>query len=69
MFDATGMAPTERLVRIGTGRDAKDVAFATIFGNVKMLKKILTVEEGDSTPESTDELANAEPLPVSQQTA
>ena len=69
LFDATGMAPTERLVRIGTGRDAKDVAFATIFGNVKMLKKILTVEEGDSTPEDTDELANAEPLPVSQQTA
>lgn len=69
LFDATGMAPTERLVRIGTGRDAKDVAFATIFGNVKMLKKILTVEEGDSMPESTDELANAEPLPVSQQTA
>lgn len=31
-FDATGLAPVDSLVRIGTGRDAKDVAFATIFG-------------------------------------
>jgi transglutaminase-like putative cysteine protease len=36
-----------RLVRVGTGRDAKDVAFATIFGNVQMLRKELKVNEGD----------------------
>ena len=41
------MAPIDRLVRVGTGRDAKDVAFATIFGNVQMLRKELTVDEGD----------------------
>jgi hypothetical protein len=29
------MAPIDRLVRVGTGRDAKDVAFATIFGDVQ----------------------------------
>jgi hypothetical protein len=29
------MAPVDRLVRIGTGRDAKDVAFSTIFGSRK----------------------------------
>ncbi len=34
LFDATGMCPTTGLVRIATGRDANDVAFATIFGRV-----------------------------------
>ena len=47
LFDPTKMAPIDRLVRVGTGRDAKDVAFATIFGNVQMLRKELTVDEGD----------------------
>ena len=47
LFDATRMAPIERLVRIGTGRDAKDVAFATIFGGVQMLRKTLTLDERD----------------------
>jgi urease accessory protein UreH len=47
LFDATRMAPKERLVRVGTGRDAKDVAFATIFGAVQMTRKELRVEEGD----------------------
>ena len=47
LFDATRMAPIERLVRIGTGRDAKDVAFATIFGGVQMLRKELTLDETD----------------------
>jgi transglutaminase-like putative cysteine protease len=32
LFDATRMAPTEGFVRIGTGRDAADAAFATIIG-------------------------------------
>jgi transglutaminase-like putative cysteine protease len=47
LFDATKMAPIDRLVRIGTGRDAKDVAFATIFGAVQMTRKELQVDEGD----------------------
>jgi len=47
LFDATRSAPIDRLVRIGTGRDAKDVAFATIFGSVKMLRKEIRVDEGD----------------------
>ena len=47
LFDATRMAPIARLVRIGTGRDAKDVAFATIFGGVQMLRKELTLDETD----------------------
>ena len=47
LLDGTRMAPLDRLVRIGTGRDAKDVAFATIFGGVYMLRKELTVDEGE----------------------
>ena len=48
LFDGTKMAPIDRLIRVGTGRDAKDVAFATIFGNVQMLRKELSVDEGDT---------------------
>jgi transglutaminase-like putative cysteine protease len=47
LFDPTGMAPVDRLVRIGTGRDAKDVAFSTIFGNVRMTRKEVNVLEHD----------------------
>jgi transglutaminase-like putative cysteine protease len=45
LFDPSGMAPVDRLVRIGTGRDAKDVAFSTIFGSVAMTRKeVLSLE-------------------------
>lgn len=36
LFDATRMASIDKIVRIGTGTDAKDVAFATIYGDVEM---------------------------------
>lgn len=36
LFDATRLAPTEGIVRIGTGRDAADVAFATVFGSITL---------------------------------
>jgi transglutaminase-like putative cysteine protease len=35
LFDPTGISPTTGLIRIGTGRDAADVSFATIFGPVR----------------------------------
>lgn len=35
IFDPSGTAIPMGLLRFGTGRDAADVAFATIFGNVK----------------------------------
>jgi transglutaminase-like putative cysteine protease len=35
MFDPTGISPITGLIRIGTGRDAADVSFATIFGPVR----------------------------------
>jgi transglutaminase-like putative cysteine protease len=54
LFDPTGMAPVDRLVRIGTGRDAKDVAFSTIFGSVEMTRMELNVHEHEprKTPDS-----------------
>jgi len=45
LFDATGLAPVDRLVRVGTGRDAKDVAFATMFGPARMLAMSPEIEE------------------------
>ncbi len=48
LFDPSGMAPVDRLVRIGTGRDAKDVAFATIFGPAMMTSKEVWVDESDN---------------------
>ena len=33
---STALAPTEELIRIGTGRDALDVPFATFFGSARM---------------------------------
>jgi transglutaminase-like putative cysteine protease len=50
LFDPTGMAPVDRVVRIGTGRDAKDVAFATIFGQPQMTRKEVMVLEHDPRP-------------------
>ena len=66
LFDPTGMAPVDRLVRVGTGRDAKDVAFATIFGDVQMLRKELMVDEGDIPP---GQPAGAQPPAPTQVTA
>lgn len=34
LFDPTGLCPTTGLIRIGTGRDAADVAFSTLFGQM-----------------------------------
>lgn len=48
LFDPSGMAPVDRVVRIGTGRDAKDVAFATIFGPAQMTAKQVWVDESDN---------------------
>lgn len=44
IFDATEMAAVEWLIRVGTGRDAKDVPFATIYGPARMLAMAPEVE-------------------------
>ncbi|WP_235582233.1 transglutaminase family protein [Rhizobacter sp. Root1221] len=38
LFDPTRMSPMAELIRIAMGRDAKDVAFATIFGPAVMTR-------------------------------
>ena len=41
IFDPSGTAMPMGLIRFGTGRDAADVAFATIFGNVQAHAPVL----------------------------
>lgn len=44
LFDPSGTAIPMGLVRLGTGRDAADVAFATIFGTVTSSAPRITIE-------------------------
>ncbi|HSV59330.1 MAG TPA: transglutaminase family protein [Variovorax sp.] len=72
LFDPTQMAPVDRLVRVGTGRDAKDVAFSTLFGGVRMSSMSIAVREEQNDaiapppdPSATGELLGIEkPVPV-----
>jgi transglutaminase-like putative cysteine protease len=53
MYDATRMSPLEDLIRIAVGRDAKDVAFATIFGPATMTSMCPLIETVDETARAT----------------
>jgi transglutaminase-like putative cysteine protease len=44
LFDPSGMALPMGLIRLGTGRDAADVSFATIFGAVKASPPVIGIE-------------------------
>jgi transglutaminase-like putative cysteine protease len=59
LFDATRLAPVEGLVRIGTGRDAADVPFATLIGAAILKKKSVTAQE--LTDEIPQQVPAAEP--------
>jgi len=49
IFDPSGISPRMGLLRIGTGRDASEVAFATIFGTVQWtMPRIKIRAEGDA---------------------
>ena len=49
LFDPSGISPRMGLMRIGTGRDASDVAFATIFGTVQWTMPRVTIRaDGDA---------------------
>lgn len=50
LFDPTGVSPPMGLVRIGTGRDAADVPFATIFGQVNSYAPVIHIEAVDDIP-------------------
>jgi transglutaminase-like putative cysteine protease len=47
MFDPSGTAIPMGFVRFGTGRDAADVSFATIFGSLSSQAPIIQVEAVD----------------------
>lgn len=47
VFDATGLAPLNGLVRIATGRDAADAAVCTIFGNPELMRSVVSCERMD----------------------
>lgn len=49
LFDATHLSPVDELVRVATGRDAKDVAFATIYGPATMVSMAPLVTRLGST--------------------
>ncbi len=44
LFDPSGMALPMGLIRLGIGRDAADVSFATIFGNVRTYPPVIGIE-------------------------
>jgi transglutaminase-like putative cysteine protease len=44
LFDPTGVSPPMGLVRLGTGRDAADVSFATMFGTIKSWAPVIVIE-------------------------
>lgn len=44
LFDPSGTAMPMGFLRIGTGRDAADVSFATIFGGIRAEVPVLTIE-------------------------
>lgn len=44
LFDPSGLCPTMGLMRLGTGRDAADVSFATVFGAVTSSPALITIE-------------------------
>jgi transglutaminase-like putative cysteine protease len=47
VFDPTGISPPMGLVRIGTGRDAADVSFATMFGSMKSFPPAISIVAAD----------------------
>jgi len=61
LFDPTGLAPVENVVRIASGADAMDVAFATIYGPARMTDIQPNIHEvtdlGIETPTGGQEMA------------
>ncbi len=44
LFDPSGVSPPMGLVRLGTGRDAADVSFATMFGTINSYQPLIAIE-------------------------
>ncbi len=52
-FDATRLAPQTGYVHIGSGRDAADVSFATMFGNIEFQDMEITMQTPGAPPQYT----------------
>ncbi len=66
VFDASGISPPMGLIRLGTGRDAADTSFATVFGAVKSfvpvvnIEAIVDAENGFALPRHCDEVLSTQ---------
>lgn len=47
LFEPTGVSPPMGLIRLGTGRDAADVSFATMFGAIRSFAPVIAIEAID----------------------
>lgn len=67
LFDATRQANLDGLVRIGVGRDAAEIAFASPFGQVEFGDVKINIEHADGSPEligrTIDAISTEEPAP------
>lgn len=67
LFDGTRQANLDGLVRIGVGRDAAEIAFATPFGDFEPGPIKISIEHADGSPEApgrtTDAISTEEPAP------
>jgi transglutaminase-like putative cysteine protease len=67
LFDATRQANLDGLVRIGVGRDAAEIAFASPFGQVEFGEVKISIEHADGSPElpgrTVDAISTEEPAP------
>jgi transglutaminase-like putative cysteine protease len=56
LFDPTRLVPLKSVVRVGTGRDAADVSFATIFGLAQMNEMRLFMDYLPDAHQTLDDL-------------
>ena len=67
LFDGTRQANLDGLIRIGVGRDAAEIAFASPFGQIEAGPINITIERDDGTQDllerTTDAISSEEPAP------
>jgi transglutaminase-like putative cysteine protease len=56
VFDPTRLVPENGLIRVGTGRDAADVSFATIFGPVQLNDMTLFMNPIPDAPSKSEDI-------------
>jgi transglutaminase-like putative cysteine protease len=70
LFDATRQAHLDGLVRIGVGRDAAEIAFATPFGQIECGPIQISIAAAEARPvlleRTTDAISTAEPVTFEQ---